>query len=90
MSHLVLSERLEEQLPRLIPGILALYKKPAEAYYVSKVSGGGGEGERRPSGPQGPSGLQHLCGQRASPAEGGPVPNLGAQITGSLVAGEVI
>ncbi|XP_042320426.1 maestro heat-like repeat-containing protein family member 1 [Sceloporus undulatus] len=36
MSHLMPSEKLEEQLPRLIPGILALYRKPAEAYYVSK------------------------------------------------------
>ncbi|XP_026577633.1 maestro heat-like repeat-containing protein family member 1 [Pseudonaja textilis] len=37
MSHLMPSEKLEEQLPRLIPGILALYRKPAEAYYLSKV-----------------------------------------------------
>ncbi|KAL7990216.1 hypothetical protein Chor_010570 [Crotalus horridus] len=37
MSHLMPSEKLEELLPRLIPGILALYRKPAEAYYVSKV-----------------------------------------------------
>ncbi|KAM3839577.1 maestro heat-like repeat-containing protein family member 1 isoform 4-T5 [Vipera latastei] len=36
MSHLMPSEKLEELLPRLIPGILALYRKPAEAYYVSK------------------------------------------------------
>uniref|UniRef100_A0A670IXW9 Maestro heat like repeat family member 1 n=1 Tax=Podarcis muralis TaxID=64176 RepID=A0A670IXW9_PODMU len=36
MSHLLPSEKLEEQLPRLIPGILTLYRKPAEAYYVSK------------------------------------------------------
>ncbi|XP_070604565.1 LOW QUALITY PROTEIN: maestro heat-like repeat-containing protein family member 1 [Erythrolamprus reginae] len=36
MSHLMPSEKLEEQLPRLIPGILALYRKPADAYYVSK------------------------------------------------------
>ncbi|XP_062987322.1 maestro heat-like repeat-containing protein family member 1 isoform X2 [Elgaria multicarinata webbii] len=36
MSHLMPSERLEEQLARLIPGILALYRKPAEAYHVSK------------------------------------------------------
>ncbi|XP_066480065.1 maestro heat-like repeat-containing protein family member 1 isoform X2 [Tiliqua scincoides] len=36
MSHLLPSEKLEEQLPRLIPGLLALYRKPAEAYYVSK------------------------------------------------------
>lgn len=37
MSHLLPSEKLEEQLPRLVPGLLALYKKPAEAYHVSKV-----------------------------------------------------
>uniref|UniRef100_A0A8D0HSA9 Maestro heat like repeat family member 1 n=1 Tax=Sphenodon punctatus TaxID=8508 RepID=A0A8D0HSA9_SPHPU len=36
MSHLMPSDRLEEQLPRLIPGILALYKKQTEAFYVSK------------------------------------------------------
>uniref|UniRef100_A0A803TB35 Maestro heat like repeat family member 1 n=1 Tax=Anolis carolinensis TaxID=28377 RepID=A0A803TB35_ANOCA len=36
MTHLLPSEKLEEQLPRLIPGILVLYRKPAEAYYVSK------------------------------------------------------
>lgn len=37
MSHLMPSEKLEEQLPKLIPGILALYKKHAEAFYISKV-----------------------------------------------------
>ncbi|XP_062822975.1 maestro heat-like repeat-containing protein family member 1 isoform X2 [Anolis carolinensis] len=36
MTHLLPSEKLEEQLPRLIPGILVLYRKPAEAYYISK------------------------------------------------------
>uniref|UniRef100_A0A8C8RI83 Maestro heat like repeat family member 1 n=1 Tax=Pelusios castaneus TaxID=367368 RepID=A0A8C8RI83_9SAUR len=36
MSPLMPSDKLEEQLPRLIPGILALYKKHAEAFYVSK------------------------------------------------------
>ncbi|KAJ7338263.1 hypothetical protein JRQ81_011005 [Phrynocephalus forsythii] len=36
MCHLLPSEKLEEQLPRLLSGILALYRKPAEAYYVSK------------------------------------------------------
>lgn len=36
MSHLMPSEKLEEQLPRLVPGILALYKKHVEAFYVSK------------------------------------------------------
>lgn len=38
MSHLMPGEKLEEQLPRLIPGILTLYKKHAEAFYISKVS----------------------------------------------------
>uniref|UniRef100_A0A8C0GFS3 Maestro heat like repeat family member 1 n=1 Tax=Chelonoidis abingdonii TaxID=106734 RepID=A0A8C0GFS3_CHEAB len=36
MSHLMPSEKLEEQLPRLVPGILALYKKHVEAFYVTK------------------------------------------------------
>lgn len=36
MSQLLPSEKLEEQLPRLIPGMLALYRKPTEAYCVSK------------------------------------------------------
>ncbi|XP_068953135.1 maestro heat-like repeat-containing protein family member 1 isoform X8 [Petaurus breviceps papuanus] len=39
MSHLLPSEKLEEQLPRLIPGIIALYKKHAETFYVSKSLG---------------------------------------------------
>ncbi|XP_008068180.1 maestro heat-like repeat-containing protein family member 1 [Carlito syrichta] len=39
MTHLLPSERLEEQLPKLLPGILALYKKHAEAFYVSKSLG---------------------------------------------------
>ncbi|KFV64779.1 Maestro heat-like repeat-containing protein family member 1, partial [Dryobates pubescens] len=36
MSHLLPAEKLEEQLPRLIPGILSLYKKHTEAFYISK------------------------------------------------------
>lgn len=39
MSYLMPGEKLEEQLPKLIPGILALYKKHTEAFYISKVSG---------------------------------------------------
>ncbi|XP_049709564.1 maestro heat-like repeat-containing protein family member 1 isoform X3 [Elephas maximus indicus] len=39
MSHLLPNERLEEQLPRLIPGVLALYKKHAETFHVSKSLG---------------------------------------------------
>lgn len=37
MSHLLPSEKLEEQLPKLLPGVLALYKKHAETVHVSKV-----------------------------------------------------
>ncbi|XP_064410089.1 maestro heat-like repeat-containing protein family member 1 isoform X3 [Latimeria chalumnae] len=36
MSHLLPQEKLEEQLPRLIPGILSLYKKHSEAFLVTK------------------------------------------------------
>uniref|UniRef100_A0A8C4UL78 Maestro heat like repeat family member 1 n=1 Tax=Falco tinnunculus TaxID=100819 RepID=A0A8C4UL78_FALTI len=36
MSYLMPSDKLEEQLPKLIPGILALYKKHTEAFYISK------------------------------------------------------
>ncbi|KAM8811767.1 maestro heat-like repeat-containing protein family member 1 [Eudromia elegans] len=36
MSHLLPSERLEEQLPKLIPAVLGLYRKHAEAFYISK------------------------------------------------------
>lgn len=41
MSHLLPGEKLEEQLPRLLPGVLALYKKHAETFHVSKVRTGG-------------------------------------------------
>lgn len=37
MSHLLPSEKLEEQLPKLLPGVLALYRKHAETFHVSKV-----------------------------------------------------
>lgn len=37
MSHLLPGEKLEEQLPKLLPGVLALYKKHAETFHVSKV-----------------------------------------------------
>ncbi|XP_025908532.1 maestro heat-like repeat-containing protein family member 1, partial [Nothoprocta perdicaria] len=36
MSYLLPAEKLEEQLPRLIPGVLGLYKKHAEAFCISK------------------------------------------------------
>ncbi|XP_077022638.1 maestro heat-like repeat-containing protein family member 1 isoform X3 [Tamandua tetradactyla] len=39
MSHLLPNEKLEEQLPKLIPGILSLYKKHSEAFHVSKSLG---------------------------------------------------
>ncbi|CAJ0940214.1 unnamed protein product [Ranitomeya imitator] len=37
MSHLLPNEKLEEQLSRLLPGILSLYKKNVEPYYVTKL-----------------------------------------------------
>lgn len=37
MSHLMASEKLEEQIPKLIPAILSLYKKNSEHYVISKV-----------------------------------------------------
>lgn len=39
MSHLLPSEKLEEQLPKLLPGVLALYKKHAETSHISKSLG---------------------------------------------------
>ncbi|XP_041105093.1 maestro heat-like repeat-containing protein family member 1 isoform X1 [Polyodon spathula] len=36
MSHLMAHDKLEEQLPRLIPAILSLYKKNTEHYIISK------------------------------------------------------
>ncbi|XP_004679984.1 PREDICTED: maestro heat-like repeat-containing protein family member 1, partial [Condylura cristata] len=39
MSQLLPAEKLEEQLPRLLPGVLALYKKHAEAFPVSQSLG---------------------------------------------------
>lgn len=40
MSHLLPSEKLEEQLPKLLPGVLGLYKKHAETVHVSRVRSG--------------------------------------------------
>lgn len=37
MCHLMGSEKLEEQIPKLIPAILSLYKKNNEHYIISKV-----------------------------------------------------
>ncbi|XP_034373203.1 maestro heat-like repeat-containing protein family member 1 isoform X3 [Arvicanthis niloticus] len=39
MSHLLPSERLEEQLPKLLPAVLGLYKKHAETFQISKSLG---------------------------------------------------
>ncbi|XP_010628834.1 maestro heat-like repeat-containing protein family member 1 isoform X2 [Fukomys damarensis] len=39
MSHLLPSEKLEEQLPRLLPGVFGLYKKHAETFQISKSLG---------------------------------------------------
>lgn len=48
MSHLLPSEKLEEQLPKLLPGVLALYKKHAETSHVSKVRAQPGSGKEHP------------------------------------------
>lgn len=37
MSHLMASDKLEEQIPKLIPAILSMYKKNNEHYIISKV-----------------------------------------------------
>lgn len=39
MSHLLPNEKLEEQLPKLLPAVLGLYKKHAETYQISKSLG---------------------------------------------------
>uniref|UniRef100_A0A8C2T6M3 Maestro heat like repeat family member 1 n=1 Tax=Coturnix japonica TaxID=93934 RepID=A0A8C2T6M3_COTJA len=36
MSYLMPGEKLEEQLPKLIPAVLSLYKKHTETFYISK------------------------------------------------------
>ncbi|XP_013858806.1 maestro heat-like repeat-containing protein family member 1 isoform X2 [Austrofundulus limnaeus] len=36
MCHLMPSEKLEEQLPRIVPAIMSLYKKNTEHYIISK------------------------------------------------------
>ena len=38
MSYLMPGEKLEDQLPKLIPAVLSLYKKHTESFYISKVS----------------------------------------------------
>lgn len=37
MCHLMAGEKLEEQIPKLIPAILSLYKKNNEHFIISKV-----------------------------------------------------
>uniref|UniRef100_A0A673MNJ9 Maestro heat-like repeat-containing protein family member 1 n=1 Tax=Sinocyclocheilus rhinocerous TaxID=307959 RepID=A0A673MNJ9_9TELE len=37
MSHLMAHDKLEEQLPKLLPTVLGLYKKNSEHYIISKV-----------------------------------------------------
>ncbi|XP_021106020.1 maestro heat-like repeat-containing protein family member 1 isoform X6 [Heterocephalus glaber] len=39
MSHLLPSEKLEEHLHKLLPGVLGLYKKHAETFQISKSLG---------------------------------------------------
>ncbi|XP_063951706.1 maestro heat-like repeat-containing protein family member 1 [Lytechinus pictus] len=36
MTHIMTKEKLDEQLPKLVPGILALYKKHQEAFYITQ------------------------------------------------------
>lgn len=38
--HLLSPESLNEQLPRLIPGVTQLYRKHAEHYYITQVCAG--------------------------------------------------
>lgn len=40
MCHLMAGDKLEEQIPKLIPAILSLYKKNNEHYIISKVGMG--------------------------------------------------
>ena len=37
MVHLLSSAALNEQLPKLLPGIMQLYRKHSEHYYISQV-----------------------------------------------------
>ena len=57
--HIISAEALNEQLPRLVPGVVQLYKKQSEHYYITQVMGapalnlererGGGKGRKRGS-----------------------------------------
>ena len=37
MVHLLSSTALNDQLPKLLPGIMQLYRKHSEHYYISQV-----------------------------------------------------
>ena len=37
MVHLLSATALNDQLPKLLPGIMQLYKKHSEHYYISQV-----------------------------------------------------
>lgn len=37
MTHLIGRDKLEEQLPRLLQGILGLYKRHPEPYHITQV-----------------------------------------------------
>lgn len=37
--HIISAEALNEQLPRLVPGVVQLYKKQSEHYYITQVMG---------------------------------------------------
>lgn len=38
MVHLLSATALNDQLPKLLPGIMQLYKKHSEHYYITQVS----------------------------------------------------
>ena len=37
MTHVMTKEKLDEQLPKLVPAILGLYRKHSEAFYITQV-----------------------------------------------------
>ena len=37
MTHIMSREKLEEQLPKLLPGVTSLYRKHAEHYLITQV-----------------------------------------------------
>ena len=38
MTHLMAKEKLEEQLPKILQGMLGLYKKHPEPFHITQVS----------------------------------------------------